>query len=124
MAIHHALASIYDSYAKDIYRNCYSSVGNLVDAEDLTAQIFTELIESLPCYRHSGIFIDWIFQIAYDKIMDFFREYKLDPIDIPINVAYSNDVLERIIKGQTYERFFKLLKTLKEDERQLIRLPK
>ena len=117
-----ALALIYDSYARDIYRYSYSRVGNAADAEDLAAQTFMTVIESLPRYRHRGYFSAWVFQIAHSKIMDYFRKQRRDPIDIPLDAAYSDDVLEHIIKGQTYERLSALLKTLKDDERELIRL--
>jgi len=117
-----ALALIYDSYARDIYRYSYSRVGNAADAEDLAAQTFMAVIESLPRYRHRSYFSAWIFQIAHSKVMDYFRKHKRDPIDIPLDAAYSDDVLDHIIKSQTYERLSALLKTLKEDERELIRL--
>jgi RNA polymerase sigma-70 factor (ECF subfamily) len=117
-----ALAAIYDSYARDIYRYSYSRVGNTADAEDLTAQTFMAVIEALPRYRHRGYFSAWIFQIAHSKIMDFFRKYKRDPIEIPLDAAYSDDPLDGIIKEQSYEKVSALLKTLKDDERELIRL--
>ncbi len=117
-----ALALIYDGYARDVYRYSYSRVGNAADAEDLAAQTFISVIEALPRYRHRGNFSAWIFQIAYSKIVDFFRKRKREPVDIPLDAAYSDEVLERIIEGQTYERLSALLKMLKEDERELIRL--
>jgi RNA polymerase sigma-70 factor, ECF subfamily len=82
------LALIYDSYSRDIYRYCYSRVGNATDAEDLTAQTFMAVIEALPHDRHRGYFSAWIFRIAHSKIMDYFRRQKRAPINIPLDVAY------------------------------------
>jgi RNA polymerase sigma-70 factor (ECF subfamily) len=117
-----ALAMVYDSYAKDIYRYLYSRVGNVADAEELTAQTFMAVIESLPRYRHRGYFSAWIFQIARNKAIDFFRKQRWELIDLPYDAAYTDEVTEQIIKGQAYEHLSKLLKNLKEDEQELIRL--
>lgn len=117
-----ALAQIYDTYARDIHRYILSKVGNPPDAEDLTAQTFMGVLESLPHYRHRGQFSAWIFQIARNKIMDHFRRSKRDPLEIPLDIAYSDGTLEHIIKGQEYERLSALLQILVDEERELIRL--
>jgi RNA polymerase sigma-70 factor (ECF subfamily) len=117
-----ALAQIYDTYAGDIHRYILSKVGNPPDAEDLTAQTFMGVLESLPHYRHRGKFSAWIFQIARNKVMDHFRQSKHDPLEIPLDIAYSDGTLEHIIKGQEYERLSVLLQTLADEECELIRL--
>jgi RNA polymerase sigma-70 factor (ECF subfamily) len=116
------LALIYDSYARDIYRYSYSRVGNPEDAEDLTAQTFMAVIEALPRYRHRGQFSGWIFRIAHSKIIDHFRRQRRNPMEIPLDTAYPDGVLNQIIEGQTYATLSALLRTLKEEERELIRL--
>jgi RNA polymerase sigma-70 factor (ECF subfamily) len=117
-----ALAQIYDIYTRHIYRYIFSKVGNLPDAEDLTAQTFMAVLESLPRYHHRGQFSAWIFQIARNKVMDHFRRSKRDPLKIPLDIAYSDGTLERIIKSQAYEQLASLMQTLTDDERELIRL--
>jgi RNA polymerase sigma-70 factor (ECF subfamily) len=117
-----ALAQIYGVYARDVYRYLYSKVGNTPDAEDLTAQTFMAVLESLPRYRHRGQFSAWIFQIARNKAMDHFRRSKHDPLEIPLDIAHSDGTLEHIIKSQAYEQLASLLQTLADDERELIRL--
>jgi RNA polymerase sigma-70 factor (ECF subfamily) len=117
-----ALAQIYDAYARDIYRYIFSKVGSSPDAEDLTAQTFMAVLESLPRYRHCGQFSAWIFKIARNKVMDHFRRSKRDPLKIPLDIAYSDGTLERIIKSQAYEQLTFLMQTLADDERELIRL--
>jgi RNA polymerase sigma-70 factor (ECF subfamily) len=117
-----ALAAIYDSYVKDIYRYQYSRMGNAVDAEDLTAQTFMAMIESLPRYRQRGHFSAWIYQIAHNKAMDFFRKQRREPIALPYDAATPDEAVEQIIKGQAHEALARLLNDLKEEERELIRL--
>ena len=94
-----ALVSLYDRYARDIYRYLYSRVGNAADAEDLTAQTFMAVIESLPRYRHRGHFSAWIYQIARNKAMDLFRKQRQDPIDLPYDTASSDEIMEQVIEA-------------------------
>jgi RNA polymerase sigma-70 factor, ECF subfamily len=117
-----ALAMVYDSYVKDIYRYLYSRVGNRADAEDLTVQTFMAVIASLARYRHRGYFSAWIFKIARNQAMDFFRKQRRDPIELPKDAAYPVEVVEQIIEGQAYENLSQLLKNLKEEEQELLRL--
>ena len=116
-----ALATVYDFYARRIYRYFYSRVENAEDAEDLTAQTFMSIIEALPRYQHRGQFTAWVFQIAHSKAMDFFRrnhfrvrqEAEADALD---------EALENVIQRQTVEALKIHIQFLDDDERQLLRL--
>jgi len=117
-----ALGRIYDAYVNPIYRYHYSRVGNTPDAEDLTSQTFMAVLESLPRYKFHGYFSAWVFRIARNKAMDFFRAQKRNLGEIPLQLAHHDDVLEKIIQGQTCEELSALLQSLKEEEREVIRL--
>ena len=123
-----ALAQIYDTYAKPIYRYHHSRVGNAPDAEDLTAQTFLAVIESLVRYQHRDNFTAWIFQIARNKLMDHFRrnhnqgeihESVVDPAQVD---PAQGDVLEAVVRDESRARLKSLLHLLDEEERELIRL--
>ena len=64
----------------------------------------------------------WIYQIARNKAMDLFRKQRQDPIDLPYDTASSDEIMEQVIEGQAYEDLERLLKNLKEEEQELIRL--
>jgi RNA polymerase sigma-70 factor (ECF subfamily) len=117
-----ALAQIYDTYTRDIYRYIFSKVGNSPDAEDLTAQTFMAVLESLPRYHHRGKFSAWIFQIARNKVMDHFRRSKHDSPGIPLELSYSDGSLDRVIQDEAYERLASVMEALTDEERELIRL--
>ena len=118
-----ALAQMYDTYARSIYRYHYSLVGNAPDAEDLTSQTFMAVIESLPRYQHRHTFTAWIFQIARSKAMDHFRgnhrhgeihEWMADPAQV--------EALEAVVRNESGARLKSLFLGLDEEERELIRL--
>ena len=118
-----ALAQIYDTYAKPIYRYHHSRVGNAPDAEDLTAQTFLAVIESLVRYQHRDNFTAWIFQIARNKLMDHFRRNHVHgEINESVVDPAQGDVLDALVRDESRSRLKSLLHLLNEDERELIRL--
>ena len=69
-----AFASIYQAFARRVYRFCLFRVGSRADAEDLTQVIFLKIIEALPRYERRGIpFAIWVFRIARNVVADFRR---------------------------------------------------
>jgi RNA polymerase sigma-70 factor (ECF subfamily) len=119
-----ALGAIYDAYAHRLYRYLHSRVHNAMDAEDLLTQTFMRVLETLPAYRHRGQFTAWIFQIARNKVIDHFRRHR-DVAELKDDVHDSspvNDFLENVIQRQNTEHLDRLLKTLDEDELELVRL--
>ena len=118
-----ALAQIYDTYAKPIYRYHFSRVDNAPDAEDLTAQTFLAVIESLVRYQHRDNFTAWIFQIARNKLMDHFRRnHTHGEIYESVVDTAQGDVLEAVVWDESRALLKSLLHLLEEDERELIRL--
>jgi len=118
-----ALAYIYDTYAKSIYRYHHSRVENAPDAEDLTAQTFLAVIEALPRYQHRDNFTAWIFQIARNKAMDHFRgNHGHSEINESVADPAQIEALEAVVRNESHARLQSLLHLLEDDERELIRL--
>jgi RNA polymerase sigma-70 factor (ECF subfamily) len=118
-----ALAAIYDAYARRIYRYCCSRVGNAAEAEDLTAQTFLKVIEALPRYRHRGQFTAWIFQIARNNALDFFRRNHHQPLDEDnFDLPVTDGALDEVIDRQAIAALRRHLRALDEGERELLRL--
>jgi RNA polymerase sigma-70 factor, ECF subfamily len=118
-----ALAQMYDTYAKSIYRYHHSRVGNAADAEDLTSQTFMAVIESLPRYQHRNTFTAWIFQIARSKAMDHFRgNHRHGEIQEGVADPAQVDALEAVVRNESRARLKSLLHLLDEEERELIHL--
>jgi RNA polymerase sigma-70 factor (ECF subfamily) len=118
-----ALAAIYDGYARRIYRYFFSRVENSAEADDLTAQTFLKVIEALPHYQHRGQFTAWIFQIARNTVMDYFRRNHNQPLnedgfDLPV----MDGALDQVIDQQSIAALRRHLRALDETERELLRL--
>ena len=114
---------IYQKWLTPVYRYFYFRVGNVKDAEDLTAQVFLRIYESLPRYENRGCFSAWLFSVAHARMVDFYRrdkkEVSLDVMDMDIASLTSD---ENSPTQDDLRQLLALLKTLNEEEQELIRL--
>ena len=114
---------LYTLYAQPVYRYLYSRIGNIAEAEDVTAQTFLVALMYFPKYRHDGYFASWLFSIARSKAMDYFRqrrnETSLDETEV---IAVDPNLLQEVIKTERITALSKLISNLSFDEQELIRL--
>ena len=71
-----AFARLYQRYLTPLYRYLYRRLSNAHDAEDLTTQVFIDVLEGLAThrYREGGCFVAWLFTIARRRLVDFYRQ--------------------------------------------------
>ena len=119
---HTAFATLYRRYLSPIYRYLYQRLGNQQEAEDLTAQVFTEALEGLIArrYREGGKFVAWLYSIARHKLIDFYR--KKPQLALDEQFATPSTLLSDIEAGDDQSRIAHLLAQLDEDKRELLRL--
>jgi RNA polymerase sigma-70 factor (ECF subfamily) len=119
-----AFTTLYRRYVTPVYRYLYKWVGSPVEAEDLTSQVFIEMLEGLVHYREQGNFAAWLFTIARRKAIATYRRRHPDlPLEQAEEMSGSEeDPLEHIMKGEQQERMAVLFTGLGEDQRELLRL--
>jgi RNA polymerase sigma-70 factor (ECF subfamily) len=71
-----AFAELYQRHFKAVYRYHFSRVGNVHDAQDLTAQTFLAAQESIASFRGRGKFVAWLMGVASRKMSDHFRRQR------------------------------------------------
>jgi RNA polymerase sigma-70 factor (ECF subfamily) len=79
-----AFRELYRRYFPRVYAYVAYRVGRVWDAEDLTANIFVRVVESLERFewRGDGSFAAWIFRIAYSEVGQFYRRQRREPISL------------------------------------------
>jgi len=117
-----AFGALYRRYLTPIYRYLYRRLGNVHNAEDLTAQVFTEALEGMVNhrYRESGCFVAWLFSIARRRIADFYRQRPEEELADP--AAPDPSLLAAIEKGEDLQRLALLLAQLDEERQELLRM--
>jgi len=68
---------IYDLYFEDIFNHILRRVGNVTEAEDLTALTFEKVMQSLGQFRWRGVPLSsWVYRIATNLANSHFRRQK------------------------------------------------
>jgi RNA polymerase sigma-70 factor, ECF subfamily len=117
-------APLYDRYAPRIYAYCLRRVRNREEAEDLTSLIFTRALDALPDYRNGAV-VTWLFRIAHNTVVSHFRASRsYVPIDLMEDDLETEelDLIDQISHGETQHQVRTFLKTLPDDQRELIGL--
>lgn len=115
-----AFAALYRRYLTPLYRYLYLRLGNEKDAEDLTAQVFTEALEGLSAYRERGRFASWLFTIARRRLVDLYRQRIPAELDDPPDGAPG--LQAALEQDETYSHLSRLLCQLDQDQQELLRL--
>ena len=96
-----AFAQLYEEYFDKIYRFVALRIGDRMEAEDLTQQVFLNAIKAISSFRWKGVpFSAWLFRIAHNQVVDYLRKKK-KRVSIPLEeslVASDDDpqlILER-----------------------------
>ena len=117
-----AFAALYRRYLNPLYRYLLHRSNGVHDAEDLTAQVFTEALEGLVDgrYREGGCFAAWLFTIARRRLVDWYRLRPAAPLgDLP---SPESGLLDAVEKCEALQRLNGLLARLDEDRQELLRL--
>jgi RNA polymerase sigma-70 factor, ECF subfamily len=77
------IAAIYRRYAPALYAFFYRQVGDVHEAEDLTATTFGRLLASLGRYREQGRFEAWLFGVARHVLQNE-RRYRRVDVDLAL----------------------------------------
>jgi len=69
-----ALTQLYEANFDRIYRYIAMKIGDRMEAEDLTQQVFLNAVQSIGSYKWKGMpFSSWLYRIAHNQIVDYFR---------------------------------------------------
>jgi len=86
-----AVSTIYQTYVGVIHRYIAYRVSSEQDAEDLTAEVFVRMVESIGRYEDRGVpFEAWLYRIAATRVADFHRKNKRRP-QVELNETLMSD---------------------------------
>jgi RNA polymerase sigma-70 factor (ECF subfamily) len=80
-----AFAQLYERHFDKIYRYVALKIGNKMEAEDVTQQVFLKALQSISSYQWREIpFSAWLYRIAHNQVVDYLRK-KTRPLAVPLN---------------------------------------
>ena len=70
-----AFAQLYEEYFDKIYRYITLRIGDRMEAEDITQQVFLNAIRAISSFKLRGVpFSAWLFRIAHNQVVDYLRK--------------------------------------------------
>jgi len=73
----------YNTYFEKVYRYIFFRVGRKKElAEDLTSEIFMKALEKFEDFDHARPFAVWIYRIAHNHLVDYYKKMKFEMMDI------------------------------------------
>ncbi len=115
-----ACEQILNIYKGRIFSYIFRLVQNYHDAEDLTFDTFIKCFNSLNTYQQNRSFKSWLFTIAHNTTMDFFRKNRhtfeyLDEIH-----AVHDSFIEDYEKQRKFEKIDAALTQLSPQDREIV----
>ena len=120
-----AFTELYETYFSKLYRYVVVRIGNRAEAEDMTQQVFVKAYKSISSYRWRGVpFSAWLFRIAHNLIVDFFRkESKRPTVPLEESLVASNDNVQQVVERRLdIERVMAATRQLTAAQREVISL--
>jgi RNA polymerase sigma-70 factor (ECF subfamily) len=118
------LDQIYHIYFNDIYHYLLYFTNSQTDAEDLTQETFIKVFKHHEQMQNKTSVKAWIFSIAKNVAIDFFRKKKtlnlLPEIISKLTIADKNRTEDYLEKKQDWEQLQKALLKLKPNHRNVI----
>ncbi len=74
---HNAFSKLFYEYRDMVYRVVYRLLGNSEETLDAVQQTFIELYKSLPGYEGKSKFSTWLYRIAVNVSIQFYRKRRL-----------------------------------------------
>jgi len=122
-----AFAQLYEQHFDRIYRYVALRMGDKIEAEDMTQQVFLNALQSISSFKWKGIpFSAWLFRIAHNQVVDYLRKKAKQatvplPLDEPPASGDSNPQLTAEHRLDI-EQLLLATKRLTEAQREVIAL--
>ncbi len=120
-----AFAQLYEEYFDKIYRYVTIRIGDKMEAEDITQQVFLNAIKAISSFKWKGVpFSAWLFRIAHNQVVDYLRKSK-KRVSVPLEesmVASDADPKEAFERKLNIERLVSATKKLTSAQQEVISL--
>jgi len=120
-----AFAELYERYFDKIYRYVALRMGDRIEAEDITQQVFLKALQSLPSFRWRNVpFGAWLFRIAHNQVVDHLRKKQRRP-SVPVEdveLVADDDPQRAVEQSEEIDRVLKAARKLTIAQQQVISL--
>jgi len=120
-----ALTRLYEENFDRIYRYIVLKIGDRIEAEDMTQQVFLNALKSISSFKWKGMpFSSWLYRIAHNQIVDYLRK-KSRRATVPLDESISSgndDPRQTAERKMDIEQLAKATKKLTPAQQEVISL--
>ncbi len=123
-----AVIQFYKFYSPKILSYLSKKLPRLEDAQEITNDVFLEAIDSLSILRREKSTLSWLYRIAHNKMVDFYRKKKIKSIllsQIPFLQIVSSEMNQpefQFEKNRIRDGIETALRSLPEKYRRILKL--
>jgi RNA polymerase sigma-70 factor (ECF subfamily) len=120
-----AFGQLYEQYVTRIYNYIYYRIGNLHEAEDLTARVFFRAMARISDYQDRGLPVSaWLYRIAHNLVANWHRDRSRRP-EIPLDesttlITHPEHPELTMLHTEEREGLLKLIRKLPAERQQLL----
>ncbi len=113
---------LYHRYLPRLYRYCLQRVDDAQQAEDISAQVFIEVLNGLMNgkYKEAGCFAAWLFTIARRRVVDHYRKPEVETLQE--SHPYNPEISKQVEDLDDKQQLIDLIQELDEEHQELLRL--
>ena len=120
---HEAFSELYRRYSPRIHNYLSRRVGDAAEAEELTAAVFLRALSRLETYDvKEGSFSTWIFTIAHNALVNWYRDQKRRGTVPGAEPAGPQDVVASILRAEDRNLVQRAVARLPQERQELISL--
>lgn len=119
-----ALTEIYGLFFRKIYNFIFYRVSHKETAEDLSEEVFIKAFAKLSSVSGHTSFEGWIYQIARNSVIDYYRQKKATVAleDIENTLEYETNVVDVVNLDNQQKQLLKAIKQLGAEQQVVIKL--
>jgi RNA polymerase sigma-70 factor, ECF subfamily len=123
-----AVVQFYKAYSPKILHYLSRKLPRIEDAQEIVNDVFLEAIDSLSLLQEEKNISAWLYRIAHNKMVDFYRKKKIKSIllsQIPFLQVVANEISQpefQFEKDKVRDRIEAILLSLPENYRKILKL--
>jgi RNA polymerase sigma-70 factor, ECF subfamily len=80
---------LYEQHSRRVYSLCLRMTGNTAEAEDLTQEVFIQLMCKLDSFRGESKFTTWLHRVTVNQVLMYFRGTRSRPDYNPTEIELA-----------------------------------
>src|ERR1043166_3510973 len=97
-------ADLYERYNRMVFGLCLRMTGNVWEAEDLTQDIFIQLLRKVGTFRGEAQFSTWLYRLTINQVLMHFRSIRYRESPSTLEDLADSSVVKHSFNHQLTDR--------------------